>query len=279
MKTVLLAVLMLVGCSTTLTQYIAPEASDCQRVAVCIGLTSVDPNYFSGWSGACPGCDVDAKGMYSLFTRNGIDSVLMLNKDATWNNIKSVITTVTKDFKRGDLLIIMMSGHGGQVPDKSGDESDKLDETVIFYDSAVLDDDILIFIKTLPAGLRICLINDQCHAESNWRSVVRKATFGLIGKKKGKALIKKSMSKGNITITRNYDMALLQFAGCREANYSYGGYSGGSWSQALIGVFKTSLTWKQWFNEAAKKMASEQVPVYVEAGTVTDEFRNGAVLK
>ena len=53
------------------------------RVAVCIGLTSVDPRAYQGWAGDCPGCDVDAKGLYGLFLNNGFSASLVLNSAAT----------------------------------------------------------------------------------------------------------------------------------------------------------------------------------------------------
>lgn len=263
---------LLLGCTTTTPPVEPTIPNNANAAAVCIGLTQVDPNGYQGWNGDCPGCDIDAKGMYSLFTKNGITSALMLNKDATWQNVKSTIMDVccNMDLKCGDLLIITMSGHGGQVPDISGDElSDGMDETIIFYDSAVIDDDILTFLRTLPTGLRICLINDQCHSQGNFRSAINKITFGKLGKKKGRLLIKKG----------EMDVQLIQFAGCREADYSYGSSIGGSWTRALLAVFKDTMSWKQWFDEAAKRMSSQQIPAYSEFGNVTEQFRNGKVLK
>jgi hypothetical protein len=264
--TIILA-LFLAGCSTVNPADVVTPP-ECKRVAVCVGLTSVNPSAYNGWAGDCPGCDVDAKGMYQLFTRNGIDTVLCLNKDATWGNVKSIIRNVTKNFGKDDLLIVMMSGHGGQVPDTSGDEADKLDETLCLWDGQVIDDKVLEFICTLPP-MRIALINDQCHAEGNWRTFIRAVTFGKFGKTKG---------RGYVTKIRGWQGQIIQFAMCREASYSYGTESGGTGSQSMLSVQKNTLSWIGWFNATKKKMPSSQVPVFVTF-QASDSFINGKVMK
>ena len=42
----------------------------------------------------------------------------------------------------GEVCTIEVSGHGGQVTDRDGDEIDKLDEVIYLYDGAVKDDEI-----------------------------------------------------------------------------------------------------------------------------------------
>jgi hypothetical protein len=168
----------------------------------------------------------------------------------------------------------MMSGHGGQIADNNGDEADKLDETICLWDGQVRDDDVLALIQKLPAGLRVVLINDQCHSEGNFRAFVRKVqrvvSLGKYGKTRAQALVKAS---------RGWDGQLIQFAGCRENSYSYGAAAGGTWTQNLLSTFNPGFTWRQWFDAAASKMPGNQVPVWVEYGNVGDEFRNGRVLE
>ena len=246
------------------------------RVAVCIGLTSVDPKAYQGWAGDCPGCDVDAKGLYGLFLNNGFSASLVLNSAATWYGVRTMILDASKRLKAGDLLVITMSGHGGQMPDDNGDEPSGQDSTLCLWDGQVRDDDFLKLIQSLPRGIRIVLINDQCHSEGNfkamWRQLKRGVTLGSAGKKTAIPLIRGAATD---------QFQLIQFAGCREANYSYGSSTGGTWTQNLLSVYKPELTWRQWFDNAEKLMPSQQIPVWTlyPEGAVAKEFVNGSVLK
>lgn len=242
--------------------------------AVCIGLTSVDPKSYNGWAGDCPGCDIDARGMHELLSQNGFTSKLMLNSVATWKAVKSAVLGMAEGMKPGELLVVAMSGHGGQVPDKNGDEADKMDETICLWDGQVIDDDVLKMILELPHGIRLVLINDQCHSEGNFRAFVRATqqavSFGAWGKKTARPVVKRK---------DGWQGQLLQFAGCREANYSYGGSGGGTWTQSLLMGYKADMTWRQWFDVSVAMMPLNQVPQWVEFGDVQDSFRNGPALK
>lgn len=277
---------MLVGCVTssqdpvlTTTTTVPPAAGNVQRHAVCFGVTSVSPvPEYASWDGACPGCDLDAKGLNDLFNKNGVQSYCFLNSEATKFMFQHEIEVAADGLRRGDLLIVTLSGHGGQTPDLNGDETDGQDETIVLWDGTMVDDYIMSdIIQKLQAGIRVVLITDTCHSEGNFRAFVRATqrvlTFGKYGKKKGKALVKTAKK------AETQDIELIQFAGCREASYSYGGNTGGTWTQSLLAKFKDGLTWRQWFDAAAKALPGNQVPVWAEYGKVTDGFKHGEALK
>lgn len=242
--------------------------------AVCIGLTAVDPRFYDGWAGDCPGCDIDARDLYDLFSKNGFTAKLILNAAATWKAVRETILDTAKGMQPNELLVITMSGHGGQMPDDDGDETDKMDETICLWDGQVRDDEFLKLIAELPRGIRLALINDQCHSEGNFRAFMRATqqavSFGVWGKTEARPIIGKPIV---------WEGQLIQFAGCREASYSYGGNSGGTWTQSLEAAYSPSLTWRQWFDAGLARMPSNQVPQWVEGFQVTDSFRNGPVLK
>jgi len=247
---------------------------DSNKVAICVGLTAVDSRYYNGWAGDCPGCDVDAKGMYNLFVKNGYTSTLMLNSACTWDNVSNTILSNARKLKSGDKIVIMMSGHGGQIKDQNGDEVDGQDETICMWDGQVRDDDVLKMLKQFPDGLKIVMINDQCHSEGNYKTALRSfkqtVSLGYWGTQEGTVLIDKSGFNGR----------LIQFAGCREASYSYGATDGGTWTQSLLTVIEkdNTLSWIILFNKAKLIMPSNQTPVYMEEGEVGC-FRDEAVLK
>lgn len=281
----LAATLYVVGCDTTGTNtnpvpevgtgtVVTPEVKPSSNaVAICVGLTSVNPYAYGGWAGDCPGCDIDAKGLYNLFVKKGFTSKLILNSDATWTQVRGTIVSAAKDLKPGDLLVIAMSGHGGQLPDDNGDEADGQDETLCLWDGQVRDDEMLKLINSFPS-IRLVLINDQCHSEGNFRAMARVAqrviSLGYWGNRQAKPIIE---------VKPTWSGQLIQFAGCREASYSYGGSTGGTWTQSLLEAYKDTLTWKSWFDAGKLKMPGNQVPQWVEYGDVQDTFRNGAVLK
>jgi len=271
----------LAGCATvpnggnqSMNGQVIVQNGDPQRVAVCVGLTHVDSEAYGGWDGKCPGCDVDAKGLCKLLTDNGFSTTLILEGKATWRNFKQAVYKASAGLKPGGLMVITMSGHGGQMPDDNGDEPSGQDSTLCMWDGQVRDDEFLRMIQRIPVGTRLVLINDQCHSEGNfrmvWHQVKRGATFGMAGKKMAVPMIRGK---------QDVDIQIIQFAGCREANYSYGSGTGGTWTQNLLKTYKPELTWRKWFDAAKGIMPSQQVPVWTEYGGVTEQFINGPVLK
>ncbi|KAI8050301.1 peptidase C14, caspase domain-containing protein [Syncephalis plumigaleata] len=68
-----------------------------------------------------------------------------------------------------DSYFFHFSGHGGQVRDTDGDESDGFDETILPLDykkaGQIVDDEInAIMVRPLPPGCRLTAIFDSCHS-------------------------------------------------------------------------------------------------------------------
>src|SRR5262245_41530262 len=114
-------------------------------ISLHIGLNAVDPAHYSGWDGALRACENDARDMASIAKSLGYAPTLMFTKDATANNVIAAITNAAKTLKAGDRFLLTYSGHGGQVPDRNGDEAkqeagelgewpDRYDETWVLYD-------------------------------------------------------------------------------------------------------------------------------------------------
>lgn len=254
-----------------------------QAHAVCIGLTSVDPAAYQGWNGDCPGCDQDAKAMASLCQTAGAQTTLLLNSQATQAAVERAIKAAAASLTRGDLLIVTYSGHGGQVPDLNGDEADGQDETICLYDGQMVDDHIMELLLKLPPGLRVLLIADACHSEGNFRAFMRKATkavtFGKYGHRQIKPLIGHKIVGRVSDPAKIWNGPLIEFAGCKEDAYSYGGETGGKWTLALCATCGFAPTTRAWFDSAQKLMDSRQQPQWVEFGAVIDAFRFAPPLK
>jgi hypothetical protein len=77
----------------------------------------------------------------------------------------------------GDSLVFHYSGHGSQVPDRNGDESDGLDEILCPYDlqweHPLTDDDLATAVAPIPRGALLTVILDCCHSGTGLREPSR----------------------------------------------------------------------------------------------------------
>ena len=69
-----------------------------------------------------------------------------------------------KALRKGDFFFLTYSGHGGQVPDVTGEEADKQDETWCLYDGQLIDDELYFELSRFAAGVRILVFSDSCHS-------------------------------------------------------------------------------------------------------------------
>ena len=143
-------------------------------MSVHIGLNSVDPKHYkkadgTGWEGKLAACEFDANDMAKIAKENGFDSRVILTKQATRKKIEDTLTAAAKKLKAGDIFLITYSGHGGQMPDYSGDEAelvkgDEIDETWCLYDGQMLDDELSILYGKFNKDVRILVFSDSCHS-------------------------------------------------------------------------------------------------------------------
>lgn len=59
-------------------------------------------------------------------------------------------------------MVFTYSGHGTQVSDASGDESDPYDEAIYLYDGTVKDDDLRIILDGIYPQATLVIISDSC---------------------------------------------------------------------------------------------------------------------
>lgn len=259
---ILLTILLctLLGCSSTPDKPDPPiviHTPDRLIKAVCVGIQNVDPSRYGGWDGYAPGTEFDANMFAGRFTALGIPTTTLLTKQATRANILDALTNALSTLVKGDLLIVTLSGHGGQTPGTLN-ETDGLDEYVCAYDGPVLDNTINEWLRYVPKGVCVLWICDTCHSGTMHRTVPAPVIFSAR------------------SIPKTFQGQLILLSGSTENEYSYGGLIGGVWSQALLRKGPEGLSPKEWFN-AAKAIVTGQNPKYVEYGEVTNAFRNGVI--
>jgi hypothetical protein len=129
-----------------------------------IGLNSVDPNHYAGWSGDLIACEADAEDMSAIAVEQGFSSTLLRTGEATRDAVIAHIRNVAETLNSGDIFFVSYSGHGGQLPDLSGDEYDLQDETWCLYDGELLDDELRLWWGEFAAGVRVLVLSDSCHS-------------------------------------------------------------------------------------------------------------------
>src|SRR5215210_5506007 len=107
-----------------------------------IGLNRVDPAHYHGWDGTLRACEADARDMEALATGLGYEGPMLLTQAATAEAVTGAIADAASRLRKGDILFLTYSGHGGQVPDLHGEEDDDMDETWVLYDRQLLDDEL-----------------------------------------------------------------------------------------------------------------------------------------
>jgi hypothetical protein len=150
-----------------------------RRFALLIGVSK-----YSDESGIkhLKGAHADAGRMKRLLTDPGgfnfdPDNVcLMTNENATSARFIAATNALKDNVAEEDLVIIYFAGHGSQTPDDggtTGDEPDRMDETIIFYDGVEVVDDLF---NEIIAGLhtktdRITVVLDSCNSGSAFRAL------------------------------------------------------------------------------------------------------------
>jgi hypothetical protein len=133
-------------------------------MSVHLGLNSVSAAHYGGWSGELMACEFDANDMAALAKSRGIKPTVLLTKNATRAKSLAAIRLAARQLKSGDLFFLTYSGHGGQIPDVTGEEEDKKDETWCFYDGQLIDDELYLELSGFASGVRVLLLSDSCHS-------------------------------------------------------------------------------------------------------------------
>jgi predicted chitinase len=157
----------------------ADRASAAARgMSLHIGLNSVNPRHYAGWSGDLMACEFDAQDMAALATAQKIKPTVLLTRQATRARVLAGIRAAAKALRAGDLFFLSFSGHGGQMPDVSGEEDDKKDETWCLYDSELIDDELFNELGAFAKGVRVVVLSDSCHSGSVVRARVPETIAG-----------------------------------------------------------------------------------------------------
>lgn len=217
--------------------------------ALCIGIDEYSDAPLSG-------CVADAMYWASTFSQYGVNvHKPLINGRATKQGIIDAWRDVCDQAKPGDTVIIQYSGHGTQVADKSGDESDGLDEAWVTFDykdgNVLLDDEIGSLIDSYEkVGIQMVLFTDCCHSGSGSRardaqvSKIRGSRFMSVISLPGfaRAYTRSSERWASELPGRELDTigSEVHFAGCQDHQSSYENNGHGDFTLAAVDALMSS---------------------------------------
>lgn len=106
----------------------------------------------------------DALAVAGYFKQLGFD--LYFAHNPTSNDFVRYLQHFIKNTK--EYLVVYYTGHGGSIKDQNGDETDGMDEALVFDDNFVVDDTLAEVLASSgkPESSTVCLFNDCCHSGS-----------------------------------------------------------------------------------------------------------------
>jgi metacaspase-1 len=271
-----------------------------KALSVHIGLNAVSAAHYEGWSGELQACEADAHDMAAIAKAAGMKSTVLLTKKATRAAALAAVRSACKALHAGDLLFLTYSGHGGQIPDVTGEEDDKLDETWCLYDGQVIDDEIYLELSRFAEGVRVLVLSDSCHSGTVLRAMPQPGTPTAAGRSKmmppavglrtyrdhkafydkiqqdvvkasGKAatpnpdaaLANVAVSNRRIAIANDCKASVLLISGCQDSQTSMDGDHNGAFTEQLLGVWnhgKYVGNYAKFYAAIKARMPPTQVP-------------------
>src|SRR5262249_40850835 len=137
-----------------------------------------------------PGCEADARAMEQLIKSvyKFTEVKILLNEEATASNIERWFRSwLIAGTRPGDRVFFFYAGHGSQIADDNGDESDGKDETLAPYDinpisgANIIRDDLFDEMIGKLSGRRAVLVFDSCHSGTISRGVPKLKDFARGG--------------------------------------------------------------------------------------------------
>lgn len=284
----------------------ATTATKSKGLSLHIGLNSVDPAGYGGWPGTLNACENDARDMEAIASARGFKTKVLLTKDATSTNVINFLKAAAKQLTKGDELFLTYSGHGGQVPDRNGDESsDGLDETWCLYDRQLVDDELYAFWALFQKGVRILMLSDSCHSGSVSKDVmkvlaggpqipIRDAAAVDYSAFRVKAIPPEKLDPAYRAQQQVYDKiqkkypaaektpvgaTVVLISGCQDNQTSLDGTKNGLFTEKLLTVWNNGTykgTLKSFHKAIVAQMPFTQTPNYFVTGAKNAKFESGS---
>ncbi len=227
------------------------------KKAICIGI-----NNYPGTSNDLNGCVNDAKDWSALLQGMGFETSLMLDSQATRTNVKAALQGLISTTNAGDVAVFTYSGHGTQVSDASGDESDPYDEAIYLYDGTVKDDDLRVILDGIHPQATLVIISDSCFSGSVTRLAPEKWKPRFIPPTISTA---SKMARRSFLVPES-GMPEILISGCSDSEYSYdaefNGRPNGAMTAYALQVIKQNpnVTYREFYAGLRNLLPSTDYP-------------------
>jgi hypothetical protein len=160
------------------------------------------------------------------------------------------------------VAVLTYSGHGTQVTDRSGDESDPYDEAIYLYDGTVVDDELRVILNGIHPQATLVIISDSCFSGSVTRLAGEKATPRFVPPTVSTS---SKMARKSFLLPES-GMPEILISGCSDSEYSYdaefNGRPNGAMSAYAIQVIKQNpdVTYREFFAGLRELLPSTDYP-------------------
>lgn len=236
-------------------------------------LLTVGINDYPGTGADLSGCVNDSLDMEGAFGARGYSVTRLLDAQATKEAVVGTLTGLVGSLRRGDRLVVHYSGHGSNVADRDGDETDRRDECLVLHDwqrgGLLLDDELHTILGRKRWGTRVLMLSDSCHSGTMTRAAqdddgtVMPARFLDVDLLLGRADFPAPKLETG-TASRGLPGVSLM-SGCADPEYSYdawfNGRPNGAFSYwALRTLQQDPRTLNGWHKEVRKHLPTAQTP-------------------
>lgn len=261
-------------------------------LALCVGLNSVDPDFYEGWDGQLSACENDARAMAHYLGQKGYHTTTLLTRDATRDAVLTKLADFAKIARPGDTVVFTNSSHGGQTPDYDNTESDGMDETICMFDGQIIDDELEVAWSKFQPGVRVVFVSDSCHS-----GTVARMLFSEHDRLLNTATGSKAMPQAVQTCVivaqdqklRDIKQAagarqhseiacsVLALGACQDNQTAMDGTINGAFTGALLNVLRTNKSgYGNVITNVRRQLPPTQTPSYTYAGPRFLSFEQSA---
>jgi hypothetical protein len=203
------------------------------------------------------------------------------------------VASAAKKLAAGDFFLLTYSGHGGQLPDRDGEEADRKDETWCLHDAQLVDDEIYLALGQFKAGIRVLVLSDSCHSGSVVKSILAqfKATLtGLDLAGPSPRAMPPNIALRAYEANRDFYDAILAalpksrnfergeavkasvrlISGCQDNQFSYDGTFNGEFTAALLGTWSGGRfkgDYEEFHRQILAQLPDRQSPNHMTVGS------------
>lgn len=228
------------------------------KKALLIGINYVGTQY------ELYGCINDVNTVENTITGLGFNNITKLTDETeqkpTRDNIINELTNILANSSSGDLIFLLYSGHGSNVVDRSGDETDGRDEVIVPLDLKLITDDLLksVIQNNLKEGVTLFAMFDSCNSgtvlDLRYQYLSNPNVDNVVEQ------VKNTETEGNV----------IMISGCRDDQYSYETVNNNEVNGAMTSAFNTILTsnpnatWTELFKNVRSLLKSNNFPQIVQ---------------